>query len=160
VIHRRGALPALVMLVLVAVGAAAGFVRAGAAPSSAGAPGIASRQRSALDILRALAAVERAFDTAHVRALCRPGRLVDPAVIRLQQRRARGCRGELRSLIRDRPPLRLAPRGLELRGDRAIADVAIRRGRTVRVALVRRDGIWLLSTIGGHDPWPALAGAV
>lgn len=163
-IHRRGAIPILLLLVVV-FGAVVQTVRgpaaasprapAGRDPASATPtptpPGTGAVQRS-------LAAVERAFNAGDVRLLCRSGALVDPAVIRQQNAQPGGCESELEALIANAPPLRVAVRRLTLRRDLATVSVAT-ASRDVPVDLVRHGRGWLLSFSDGNDPMPALAGS-
>jgi hypothetical protein len=127
-IYRRGAMPALVLLALVLLGAIARIVGGPATSSPAALPppraaGGAARAASppARAVVRTLDAVQRAFNAGYVAALCRPGGLVDPAVIHLQDEQAGGCHSELESLIADGPPMRLTVASLVLRGDLATA---------------------------------------
>ena len=97
-IHRRGSLPALALLGLVLLGLAlqlSGRAATGAdrSPAPAAAPSPAATGRSAA-VVEAIATVQRAFDAGAVKRLCRPGALVDPAVIR---RRAAGSHIRIRS---------------------------------------------------------------
>jgi hypothetical protein len=163
VIHRRGAIPVLVLLTLVLLGVVLQIVRgpAGAAPAADRAPSAtstpaATTTRAARAVLRSLTAVERAYAAGDVRRLCRPGALVDPAVIRAQKQE---CEPELESLIAHVPRLRLTVRDLALRPDLATVDVTIDGGAGAPVDCVRRGGRWLLSFSDGNDPLPVLAGA-
>ncbi|MGH2945976.1 MAG: hypothetical protein ACRDPC_06915, partial [Solirubrobacteraceae bacterium] len=114
----------------------------------------------AREVLRALAAVRQAFNAGDVRRLCRSGALVDPAVIRQQNRLPGGCESELEGLVANEPPMRLTVRRLALRRDLATATVATASGADVQIDLVRQGRRWLLSFSGGNDPMPALAGVV
>jgi hypothetical protein len=107
--------------------------------------------------VRSLDAVERAFDAGNVGRLCRPGALVDPAVIRRQDAGSGDCAIELEALIGSHAPLRLAVRKVSARPDLATLTVATANG-TVAVDVVRQDDRWLLSFSAGGDPMPALAG--
>jgi hypothetical protein len=159
-IHRRGVLPALVLLVLVVVGAVLGVAgrpagsTTGARPAATPSPETSGERA----VLRALAAVERAYTAGDVRRLCRPGALLDPAVIRVQNQRARGCEDELESLMANVPRLHVTIRALALRPDLATADVVTSFGADATVDFIRRGQRWLLSFSGGEDPIPALAG--
>lgn len=157
-IHRRGVLPVLALLVLVVAGAVLQIVRAPAAgapapPPDASAPvGPSPAERA---VLRSLGAVERAYRAGDVRRLCRPGALLDPAVIRAQ---SRGCESRLERLMTTVPRLRVTIRGLTLRPDLATAAVRTARDTVTAVDFVRRGKRWLLSFSDGEDPFPALAG--
>jgi hypothetical protein len=159
-IHRRGVLPVLVLLLAVLVGTVVAIVRGPAAatpthPSAAQAPP-APVTGAARGVVRSLLAVEHAYADGDVRRLCRPGALVDPAVIR--SRSHASCESRLESLMANVPALKLTLRGLTLRQDLATATVRTPSGRTVPVDLVRDGGRWLLSFSDGTDPFPALAG--
>jgi hypothetical protein len=162
-IERRGVIAALLVLALVAFGAAVLLVpqpgpqptadAASASPSATTpSPADAATARA---VTATIARVERAFNAGDVRLLCRPGAVVDAAVVR---HRGAGCERQLETLIGDEPPLRLTVRGVSVRPDLATATVAPRSGSTVRVDLVRGPRGWLLSFSDGDDPMPALAG--
>jgi hypothetical protein len=163
-IHRRGVLPALVLLVLVVVGGVLQIARGSAAPD-AGARATATPTPTATPtaaeqaVLRSLAAVERAYDAGNVRRLCRPGALLDPAVIRAQDAQAQGCESELESLKANVPRLRVTVRTLALERDLATADVLTTTSTGATVDFVRRGQRWLMSFSDSGDPLPALAGA-
>ena len=121
-------------------------------------PTAAAPAAAARDVASALDRAQRAFDAGNVRLLCRPGALVDPAVIRQQNAHSGGCQGEAETLIGDEPPMRLTVRSLALRGDLATATVTTARGTTAHVDLLRNGGRWLLSFSNAGDPLPPLAG--
>jgi len=154
-------IPVLLLLVLVVAGTVVRFVdRAGAtgqtnAATPSASPSAATRT-AARGVAEALASVERAFNAGDARLLCRPGRLLDPAVLR---KRGAGCESQLEALMADEPPLRLTLRGLLLEPDLATATVTTARNTTVTVDLVRQGSHWLLSFSHGDDPMPELAGA-
>ena len=112
----------------------------------------------ARDVTAALDRVQRAFDGGDVRRLCRPGALVDPAVIRQQNAQSGGCEAEAETLIGDEPRMQLDVRSVTVDGELATATVKTASGTTVRVDLIRTDGRWLLSFMDTSDPLPALAG--
>jgi hypothetical protein len=114
----------------------------------------------AREVIRALGAVEHAFGTGDVVRLCRPGALVDPAVIRQQNAHHGGCESEMERLIASRQRLRLSVRSVSLRRDLATADVATASGASVPVDFIRRGAHWVLSFSNGIDPMPALAGTL
>jgi hypothetical protein len=153
-IHRRGVVPVLLLLVLVVVGfvlqavsgpnAATSGARATAAPSAT--PTAAERP-----VLRSLAAVEQAYAAGDVRRLCRPGALLDPAVI------GDGCERRLESLIANVPRLQVTVQALALRRDLATAAVRTTSGSATTVDFVRRGRRWLMSFSDGQDPIAALA---
>jgi hypothetical protein len=157
----RSAIPILLVL-LVLFAAALQIVRVPADAPRAAAPAApvsaTPTPLRARHVHRALAAVQRAFNAGNVRRLCRPGALVDPAVIRLQRGRPGGCESELESLMGNEPPLRLTVGRVALRRDLATAAVTTSHGADVPVDLVRRGRRWLLSFSTGVDPMPALAG--
>jgi hypothetical protein len=163
-IHRRGVLPVLVLLALVLLGTVVQIVRGTAAATPGGQPAAAASPTptaptgAARAVLSSLAGVERVYDAGNVRRLCRPGALVDPAVIRAQNARREGCESELESLIANVPRLQLTVRELAVRADLATATVATANGNGATVDFVRRGGRWLLSFSDGDDPLPALAG--
>jgi hypothetical protein len=162
-IHRRGVLPALVLLSLVAVGFALALLRgAGAATPAADQPPRAQSKpptAEARAVLRSLAAVQRAYEAGNVRRLCRPGALVDPAVIHAQSAGRNECETEIESLIAHAPSLRLTVRDVALRPDLATVAVSVAGGADDPVDFVRRGRRWLLSFSAGNDPMPVLAGA-
>jgi hypothetical protein len=112
---------------------------------------------SARAVARSLAAVERAFNAGDVQRLCRPGALVDPAVIREQNAASGGCESELETLMANEPPLRLAVRRFAPRPDLVTANVVTASGDAVAVDFVRQGTRWLLSFSDGEDPMQALA---
>jgi hypothetical protein len=166
-IHRRGVVPALVLLSLVAIGVVLQIVRgpapASPAPAPAQAPGAQSMPTAptaeARAVLRSLVAVRRAYEAGNVRRLCRPGALVDPAVIRAQNAGRDGCESEIESLVAHAPRLRFTVRDVALRPDLATVVVSVSGGGDNPVDFVRQRGHWLLSFSAGNDPMPVLAGA-
>ncbi len=160
-IHRRGVLPMLVLLVLVLGGTLLQIVRGPASAAPAASPPAATATPAtgaARDVLQSLAAVENAYDAHDVGRLCRSGALVDPAVVRAQNARGKSCEGELESLMANEPRLGVTVRDLAVDGALATADVATSSGATSSVDFVHRGGRWLLSFSDGGDPMPALAG--
>jgi hypothetical protein len=125
----------------------------GPRPAGTTAPAAGARQ-----VVRSLAAVKRAFDAGNVRRLCRPGALVDPAVVRGQDRGSGDCHSELEALVASHAPLRLAVRQVAARPDLATVTVGTASGARVAVDLVRHGRRWLLSFSDGSDPIPVLAG--
>ena len=166
-IHKRGVWP--VLLVLVVVILATGLRIAGEVAGEPGPPGTPTPTPTPTptqtptgagrDVVRSLAAVQRAYNAGDVRLLCRPDRLVDPALIRQQNAQKPGCEAELEALMANEPPLRLTVDEVLLRHDLATATVTSARGASVRVDLIRDAGRWLLSFSDGSDPMPALAGS-
>jgi hypothetical protein len=154
-IYRRGVLPMLVLLVLVVVGGVLQIVAGSTSSgrSAAGATPTPTTTAAARSVLSSLAGVERAYDAGNVRQLCRPGVLVDPAVIRAQNAR-QGCESELETMTANRPRLQVTVRRITLEPDLAIATVETGNS----VDFVRRGQRWLLSFSDGSDPFPALAG--
>ena len=151
----------LLLLVIVVVSAVVRFVDgAGATGQTSAAPPSATpsatTRAAARGVTQALASVEHAFNAGDARLLCRPGRLVDPAVVR---RLGTGCESQLEALMTNEPPLQLTLRSLLLEPDLATATVATARNTTVEVDLVREGTRWLLSFSGGDAPMPELAGA-
>jgi hypothetical protein len=161
-IHRRGVLPVLVLLVLVLAGTVLQFVRATASTSPDSQPAAQATPAppggAARAVLHSLSAVERAYDAGDVRRLCRPGALVDPAVIRSQNARRAGCERELEALIANEPRLRVTARAIAVRPDLANVAVVTGSGTSAAVDFVRHGRRWLLSFSDGQDPLPALAG--
>jgi hypothetical protein len=165
VIYRRGSIGVLLLLALVLFGAVLQFVGGPAAarrnPGAAATPAPhAALPAGASGVVRTLGAVERAFNAGDVRLLCRPGVLLDPAVVSRESARSGGCESELEALIADERPMRLAVRRVALRPELAVAAVTTARGTTVPVDLVRQGHRWLLSFSESEDPMPALAGAL
>jgi hypothetical protein len=164
-IHRRGAVSVLVVLLLVVFGIVLQTVGGPAAaqpdpqPMVDARPTPAPRTGDARAVLRSLAVVRRAYDIGDVRRLCRPGALVDPAVIQAQNAGPAGCESEIESLIASRPRLQLKVHGVAVRPDLATVDVSTVSGSGASVDFVRRGRRWLLSFSAGQDPIPALAGA-
>ena len=164
--HRRGVIPFVVLLLLVVLGTVvqivAGTVATRGGSVSGPRPAVAATPpptRPARQVIRSLGAVQHAFAAGDVRRLCRPGALVDPAVIRRQNAHTGGCESELEQLIATKRQLRLSVRGVSLRRDLATASVAT-AAATVPVDFVRHGPRWLLSFSDGGDPMPALAGIV
>jgi hypothetical protein len=160
-IHRRGVLPVLVLLALVVFGLVGQIVRGSGTATPAGQSAAATPAPvtgAGREALRSLAAVERAYDAGNVRRLCRPGVLVDPAVIRAQNAAKDGCEGEVEGLMANVPRLHVTVRALAVESDLVTADVAAANGAAATVDFVHRDGRWLLSFSDGTDPLPALAG--
>jgi hypothetical protein len=164
-IHRRGVVPALVLLSLVAAGVVVQILRGptAASPAPAGAPRAEATSTAptgeARAVLSSLAAVRRAYEAGNVRRLCRPGVLVDPAVIRAQNTGGDGCESEIESLVARQPGLRFTVRDIALRPDLATVVLSVAGGGNAPVDFVRRRGRWLLSFSAGNDPMPVLAGA-
>lgn len=104
----------------------------------------------------AIAAVQQAFNAGDVRLLCRPGALVDPAVIR-QEAQSGGCESELETLVAE-GPMRLEVRSVVTQPDLATARVQTADDSIVPVDLVRAGHRWLLSFSDGDDPMSALTG--
>lgn len=162
-IHRRGVLPVLVLLVLVIAGALLQAVRGPDAATTGAQPtptatATATPTAAERAVLSSLAAVENAYDAGNVRRLCRPGSLLDPAVVRAQDAQAEGCESELESLMANVPRLRVTVRGLDLRSDLATAAVLTTTGTGATVDFVRHGQRWLMSFSEGADPIAALAG--
>lgn len=160
-IHRRGVLGVLLLLVLVLLGTVAQIVRgpAAATPIRTATPTPTPVTGTARAVISSLAAVERAYDAGDVRRLCRPGALIDPAVIRAQNPRRGGCESQLESLIANVPRLRVTVRGLAVKPDLVTVSVVTAGGSDAAVDFVRRGRRWLLSFSDGDDPLPSLAGA-
>jgi hypothetical protein len=159
-IHRRGVLPVLVMLVVVVAGVVLAIVDGPAGSSSDAPPTVTPSPDSAGEraVLRTLSAVERAYAAGDVRRLCRPGALLDGAVVRAENSRAHGCEDELESLMANVPRLHVTVRALALQPDLATADVVSTFGSEATVDFVRRGKRWLMSFSSGQYPIPALAG--
>ena len=161
--HRRGVWPIFVLLALVVSGVIVQIVHDPAASPPAGAqatptPTVTPATGAAREVLQSLAAVESAYAAGNVRRLCRPGALVDPAVIRARDAASNGCEGEVESLMAFEPQLRLTLRKLTVKSDLATAEMTTATGAEATVDFVRRGGRWLLSFSNGNDPLPALAG--
>jgi hypothetical protein len=163
-LHIRGVWPALLVLVVMIL--AVGLRIAGdvAAPPSLAAPAkptppATAPTAAARAVVRSLGAFQRAYNAGDVRLLCRPGGLVDPALIRQQDAQKPGCEPEQEALMANEPPLQLTVGQVRLRRDLATATVTPARGGSVRVDLVRDGGRWLLSFSDGGDPMPALTGS-
>jgi hypothetical protein len=145
------------VLVLVVVGWAASLVR-GSTGAAVGPAAPTPSAQTASGIAAALGRVERAFNAGDVGLLCRPGALVDPAVVRVQDAQSGGCKSQAETLIGDKPRMRLSLRAVAIRGDLATATVQTARGTTTHVDLIRTGGRWLLSFSDRGDPVPGLAG--
>jgi hypothetical protein len=153
------------LLALVILGSAASLVRGGIGsalgpsatvtptPTPTAAPAGVTR-----DVSAALDRVQRAFHAGNVGLLCRPGALVDPAVIRVQDAQSGGCEAEAETLIGDEPRMQLDVRSVAADRDLATATVNTGHGTTAHVDLIRIGGRWLLSFSGAADPLPHLAG--
>jgi hypothetical protein len=158
-IHRRGVIPIVVLLVLVVFGFALQAVRGPASatqPTTAADPTPTPDTAAAQAVIRALGAVRRAYNAGSVRRLCRAGALVDAAVVRSQHGH---CESRLESLLANVPRLRFTVRDLTLQPDLATASVSTATGTGARVDLVRDGQRWLLSFSDGANPMPALAGS-
>ena len=161
-ILRRGVV--ILLLALVVFGAVVQIARGPAAarpggqPAAGASPTPAPPTGAARAVLSSLASVERVYDAANVRRLCRPGALVDPAVVRAQNARQDGCESELERLIANVPRLQVTVRALDVQADLATARLVAANGRGATVDFVRRGRRWLLSFSDGTDPLPALAG--
>jgi hypothetical protein len=162
-IHRRGVLPVLALLALVAIGVVFQIVRGAGAPArpaqDSGHPVPAAATGEASAVLRSLGAVEGAYEAGDARRLCRPGALVDPAVVGAQDAKRPECKAELESLMSRVSSLRPAVRDIALRPDLATLDVSVAGAASVPVDFVRLQGRWLLSFSDGEDPMRVLAGA-
>ena len=158
-IDRRGVIPVLILLALVVIGTGASIVTGNAPPRTpAAAQPTPTSSAQTSDVAAAVARVQHAFNTGDTAALCRPGALVDAAVIRRQDRRPGGCEAELEVLLADSSPTQLTVGKVRLRSDLATAVVTTHPGTTVSVDLVRGPRRWLICFSDGDDPMPALAG--
>jgi hypothetical protein len=160
VIHRRGVLPALVLLVVVVVGTVLSITDGPASSTTDAPPATTPGPATGAErmVLHTLAAVERAYDAGDVRRLCRPGALLDADVVHAQHRQSAGCESELEDLMANVPRLHVTIRALALRPDLATADVETTLGADATVDFVRRGKRWLMSFSDGEFPIPALAG--
>jgi hypothetical protein len=159
-LHRRGVIPVIVLLALVVFGFVVQAVRGPSAATqpSAATPDPVPTNAQAAAVLKALATVQRAYDAGDARRLCRPGAIVEGAVIRRQRAQSGGCESEVESLMANVPRLQLTVRELTLAPDLATATVTTSKGTSAPVDLVRDGRRWLLSFSDGGDPLPALAG--
>jgi hypothetical protein len=164
-IHRRGVLPALGLLVFVLIGAGMQIASGSASKPRTAAvtptptPTQAPEVGVAGAVTASLVAVQKAYNAGDLARLCRSGGLVDPAVIRMQNQRGDGgCEAELETLMATSPPLRLTVRGVTMRTDLATVTVTTASGGEAAVDMVRRGGKWLLSFSDGEDPMSALTG--
>ena len=157
---RRGALPILLLLTLVVFGAALQLVPAPATTQQAAKATATptAMTGAAGEVAAALSAVQRAYDAGDVERLCRPGSLLDPAVVKLQDSASGGCEGELETLMANVPQLRVSVRSVSLRPNLAVASVTTTTGATASVDLVRSHDTWLVSFSQDGDPMPVLAG--
>ena len=166
--YRRGVIPVVFLLGLVLLALFVQLLAAAGPPAASGthakappAPARASARAipaGASAPLRTLSRIQHAFDAGDVVTLCKPGMLVDAAVIADQNAQG-GCETELETLIATDSPMRLGVEAVTLKRDLAIVTVATRTGTTPTVDLVRNGGSWLLSFSDGDDPMPALAGS-
>jgi hypothetical protein len=159
-IHRRGVLPILGLLALVIIGTVFQIVRGSSAATPPPTPSVITTPVPTdvgQEVLASLAVLLRAYSDGDVRQLCRPGVLVDPAVIRAQNAHGNGCESEVESLMTTKPSLHVTARDVTVIGEIATARVATASGDTT-VDFVRRGSRWLLSFSDGNDPLPALAG--
>jgi hypothetical protein len=165
--RRAGVVPFLILAVVV-VGIVVTQVVGGSAPqraadaaSAATTPAATPSPADSPDgraVVAAVAHVQRAFNAGDVGLLCKPGALVDAAVVRNQDATAGGCESQVELLVAHESPLRLRVRDVTVRPELATAVVATRAGTTVPVDLIRGPRGWLLSFSSGEDPMPALAG--
>jgi hypothetical protein len=162
--HRRGVTPIILLLLLIVLGFVVRAVRGpaaasrGASASIVASPNPAPMTGASRAVLKTLTRVQRAYDAGNVRRLCRPGNLIDAAVISRENARSGGCEQELEGLMATVPRLRIEVRELALEPDLATATVSSAGGASVPVDLVRGGRGWLLSFSDGADPIPALAG--
>ena len=165
-IDRRAVIPILVLLALLVIGTGASLVTdtaslrtpPAAQPTVTPIPATPASPATPPAIAAAVARVQHAFNAGDTGALCRPGALVDAAVIRRQDRRPGGCEAEFEALLADSSPMQLTVRNVSMRSDLATAVVTTHPGTTVSVDLVRGPRGWLISFSDGEDPMPALAG--
>ena len=129
-----------------------------ATPTATPTPVATPMTGAAGEVAAALSAVESAYAAGDVVRLCRPGRLLDPAVVKLQDSAPGGCEGELETLMSNVPQLRLSVRSVSLRPDLATASVTTTSGATAPVDLVHSRHTWLVSFSEDGDPLPVLAG--
>ena len=160
---RRGVLPIVLLLALALFVVAVQLVPAPAsAPKAATAtptPVASPMTGAAGEVAAALSAVQRAYDAGDVVRLCRPGSLLDPAVVKLLDSGPEGCEGDLETLMGNVPQLRVSVRSVSLRPDLATASVTTTSGATAPVDLVRSGRhTWLVSFSEAGDPMPVLAG--
>jgi hypothetical protein len=161
ILHKRGVLPALLLLTLVLVGTGMQIAfgsAPGASPAATPTPTPTPAVGETAAVERSLTAVQRAFNAGDLGLLCRRGRLVDPDVIGGQDADGPGCEAELEALMADAPPLRLTVRRVTVRPDLASITVTTAGGQDAVVDMVRRGDRWLLSFSNGNDPMPVLAG--
>ena len=143
------------LLFLIVVGFVVQAFRGPAAatqPSTTASPTPAPTTAQAQAVIKSLAAVQRAYDAGNARRLCRPGAIVDAAVIRRQSARSGGCESKIESLMGNVPRLRFTVRGLTLEPDLATATVTTAKGTSVPVDLIRDGQRWLLSFSDGGRP--------
>ena len=127
---------------------AAGAASRPAAPTPVAPPGVVG----------AIAAFQASFNAGDVERICRPGSLLDPAVIRRLNAQSGGCAAEAESLANAASPLQLSVIDARMRPGLATALVRNGHGRAVSVDLVPDHGRWLLSFSGDAEPLSALAG--
>jgi hypothetical protein len=159
-IQGRGVIPALLLLALVSFGFLFQGIRGTDAATQPApvSPTPAPATPAALPLIRSLTDVQRAYAAGDVRALCRPGVLLDPAVIRQEHPGSGACQSRLDTLMSNVPRLQFKVQGLNLEPDLATVTVSTTAGTGQRVNLVRRGQRWLLSFSDGADPIPVLAG--
>jgi hypothetical protein len=108
----------------------------------------------------ALMALQAAYNAGNVQAVCRPGKLIDPAVIpHLHQIGVVNCEADVEHLLSTTGNMDIAVRSVQMRPDLATAMVSPAGATAVGVDLVRHGERWLISFSNGGDPLQAMAGA-
>jgi hypothetical protein len=111
-------------------------------------------------VVRRLMALQRAYNAGDVHRICRPGHLLDRAVVaRLHEPGVPDCEADVELLLGGAGDMDITVEAVHRRPGLATAIVTPRGAATVPVDLVRRRGRWLVSFSAGGDPLRALTGA-
>jgi hypothetical protein len=111
-------------------------------------------------VARRLMALQRAYNAGDVHRICRPGRLLDDAVVaRLREPGVPDCEADVELLLGGAGDMDITVEAIHRRPGLATAMVTPHGAATVPVDLVRRRGRWLVSFSAGGDPLRALTGS-
>jgi hypothetical protein len=110
-------------------------------------------------VVRRLMALQRAYNAGDVARVCRPGHLLDAAVVgRLHEPGVPDCEADVERLLSTAGAMDITVEAIHRRPGLATAMVTPHGAAAVPVDLVRRRGRWLVSFSAGGDPLQALTG--
>jgi hypothetical protein len=110
-------------------------------------------------VARRLTALQRAYNAGDVARICRPGHLLDAAVVgRLHEPGVPDCEADVERLLSIAGAMDITVEAIHRRPGLATAMVTPHGAAAVPVDLVRRRGRWLVSFSAGGDPLQALTG--